>query len=344
VSTSTPEACCEAPILQWESRQIVDRYADVLVCANCRRTHKVEDWALSVPLPAPAQCVNCGGDILAPEGRSNRATKKVSRCGGCGLSEAESRKLHGKLARLHPTHEFLAAAQAAIDGGRVVLAFKLATAHLAYVGDHKVARQMRISGLEGLGMAEDALSEAWAWYESGGPPDVLSVIAGLEAARGNLNGTVEALERGLQLDPQNIQMWTDYAEIQAHFDDREGALDSASYGLGDPTLAPRCLEVIAAVGEAYYNEDMLQPALDAVNRAGRQKQDSPSITWLTARIAARLRQWEESQAWLEITLKIDPDHQPAREALARIKPKERKRGWFGWLGGTGTGNGSGTPG
>ena len=58
---------------------------------------------------------------------------------------------------------------------------------------------------------------------------------------------------------------------------------------------------------------------------------------LTARIAARLKQWEESQAWLEVTLKLDPQHVYARQALERIKPRESKRGggWFGWLGGTG---------
>ena len=57
------ESCCENPQLQWESRRIVDRFADVLACANCRRTHKVEDWAISLPLPMPEQCVNCGGDM-----------------------------------------------------------------------------------------------------------------------------------------------------------------------------------------------------------------------------------------------------------------------------------------
>jgi len=332
------ESCCENPQLQWESRRIVDRFADVLACANCRRTHKVEDWAISLPLPMPEQCVNCGGDMRVDTSRSRHGLpERVSACASCGLSGKATRKLHRKLARLHPSGEYLQAAEAASDGGRTVLAFKLATAHLAYVEDHPRARILRIRGLEALGLVDGALAEAWQWFDEGAPSDVLGIIAGLEAARGNLEGTVEALERGLQIDPQNIDMWTDYAEIQAHLDDREGALVSAGYGLGDPDLKQRCLEVVATIGERFYAEDRLEAALEAVNRAGKAKQESVSVSWLTARIAARLKQWEESQAWLEVTLKLDPQHVYARQALERIKPRESKRGggWFGWLGGTG---------
>lgn len=339
---STSETCCDNPELQWESRQIVDRFADVLACANCRRTHKVEDWAISLPMPMPDQCVNCGGDMAVDTSRSRHGLpESVSACTDCGLTSKAARKLHRKLARLHPSGEHLQAAEAASDGGRTVLAFKLATAHLAYVEDHPRARILRIRGLEALGLMDEALAESWQWFEEGAPSDVLGIIAGLEAARGNLEGTVEALERGLRVDPQNVLMWTDYAEIQAHLDDREGALVSAGYGLSDPELVPRCLEVIATIGERYYNEDQIELALDAVNRAGKSKQKSVAVAWLTARIAARLRQWEESQAWLEVTLRLDPDHQLARQALDRVRPKEKPRaGWLGWLGGSGA-NGRG---
>lgn len=262
--------------------------------------------------------------------------EKSARCGQCGLTDGESRKLHGKLAKLHPSGDYLPAAKAALEGGRTVLAFKLATAHLAYVGDERAARELRLQGLDALGLAEEALAEAWAWYEDGGPTDVLGLIAGLEAARGNMEGTVAALERGLQLDPQNTSMWTDYAELQAHLDDRDGALTSASYGLGDARFKKRCLEVIATIAERYYGEDRLQEALAAVNRAGAGKQESAPVTWLTARVAARLKQWDEAQAWLTLTLKLDPEHRLAREALERIKPRDKKRGWFGWMGGSGS--------
>lgn len=328
------EACCEAPDLRWESRQIVDRFADVLACANCRRTHKVEDWALCLGLPRAGKCVNCGSEMSEDTTRSRHGVPERSRrCTSCMLSEKDARKLHRKLAKLHPSGHYVLAARAAQQGGRVVLAFKLATAHLAYQGDDLEAREIRLQGLESLGLIEDALSEAWQWLDEGGPAEVLSLIAGLEAARGNLEGTVEALERGLRLEPQNISMWTDYAEIQAHFDDREGALGSVAYGLNDPEFAHRCLDVISTIAERFYAEDRLEEALDAVNRAGAAKQDHVGIAWITARIAARLRQWEEAEAWLNVTLKLDPSHEFAREALERIRPKDRKKGWFGWLGG-----------
>ncbi len=336
---STPvETCCEDPQLRWESRQIVDRFADVLACANCRRTHKVEDWAISIAPPDPERCVNCGGDLMVDTSRSRHAAPTGElRCAACHLTPKESRKLHSKLARLHPSGRFLEAARAATEGGRVVLGFKLATAHLAYEGDDVDARMLRLQGLEALGMVEPALEEAWRWLDEGGPSTVLSTIAGLEASRGNMEATVEALERGLRMDPQNLSMWTDYAEIQAHFDDRDGALASAGYGLNDPRYKQRCLDVIATVAERAYAEEDLEGALDAVNRAGAAKQDSVDIAWITARIAARLRQWDEAEAWLQVTLELDPDHRQAQEALARIKPREKRRGWFGWLGGGGDG-------
>lgn len=334
---SKSEHCCDHPVLQWESRQIVDRFADVLACASCRRTHKVEDWAISILFPAGNSCVNCGGElasepISAALETPGRLPDPTPRCSLCSLSPAESRQLHDKLARLHPSGLYVDAAEGALLGGRVILAFKLATAQLAYGRDDRQAREIRLQGLESLGLIDEALAEAWTWFDRGGPVDVLRLVAGLEAAKGNLESTIEALERGLRIDPQNLGMWTDYAELQSHLDDREGALGSAGYGLGDPDLTGRCLEVIANIAESYYSEDHIQQALDAVNRAGSLKQESVKIAWLTARIAAQYKQWEESQAWLEVTLRLDPEHQLAREALARIKPRDRKKGWFGWLG------------
>jgi tetratricopeptide (TPR) repeat protein len=334
--TAENPPCCEAPNLHWESRQIVDRFADVLACSNCRRTHKVEDWAISLALPSADHCVNCGGQVAIDPNRPRHGMPdREERCLSCGLTPVDAKKLHRKLAYLHPSHTYLAAAEAAMEGGRTVLAFKLATAHLAYKDDDRKARELRLQALEHLAMTDQALAEAWLWFDDGGPSDVLSLIAALEAARGNLQGTVEALERGLRMDPQNVSMWTDFAELQAHFDQRDQALEAASYGLADPQFVPRCLEVIGTIAERYYDQEMLPAALEAVGRAGALKQDHVTLSWLTARIAARLRQWEEAQAWLEVTLTLDPEHELARDALNRMRPADsKKKGWFGWLGGS----------
>ena len=317
------EPCCDAPDLRWEQRQVVDRFADVLACGSCRRTHKIEDWALCRELPVPGRCVNCGG-VLSPD--------RDPRCTACGLSPADARKVHRKLARLHPTGDYLPAAEAALGGNRTVLAFKLATAHLAYVGDDPRARELRILCHERLGLLEDALAEAWAWIEAGGPATIYSMIASLEAERDNLDGTFDALQRGLQLDPQSAVLWTDLAELKAHFDERDDALEAASYGLSDPKLTDRCLEVIATVAERYDAEERLDLALDAINRAGRHKRKNLRIAWLTARIAGRLQQWDEATAWLKVTLALDPNHTGAREALDRLAPQPRgPSGLFAWF-------------
>lgn len=327
---SDTEPCCDAPLLRWEARQVVDRYADALVCGNCRRTHKIEDWAICRLLPMPGRCTNCGG-VLDPA-PSAAGPASDPRCVDCGLTASASKRLHRKLARLHPSGDYLPAAEAAFQADRIVIAFKLATAHLVYVDDRSEARELRISALERLGLLEDALSEGWAWLDAGGPGRVLSIIAAIEAARGNLEGTFEALQHGLRLDPQNSQMWTDLAEMHAHYDERDQALEAASYGLSDPILLERCLDVIATVAERYDAEERFDLALDAINRAGRHKRKSLRIAWLTARIAARLQQWDEAVAWLRVTLHLDPEHGQARDALARIAPTQESRGIFSWFG------------
>jgi tetratricopeptide (TPR) repeat protein len=329
VSASHAEPCCDDPSLRWEHRLVVDRMADVLACGTCRRTHKIEDWALCLSLPAAGRCTNCGGD-LDPASTAG-SNPRDSRCLSCGLTTAESKKLHRKLARLHPTGDYLPAANAAFHGGRLVLAFKLATAHLAYVGDAEDAREVRISALESLGLLDDALSEAWNWADSGGSPRVYSMIASIEAGRDNLEATFDALQRGLQIDPQDTSLWTDLAELKAHFDVRDDALEAASYGLSNPALTERCLDVIATIAERYDAEERYDLAIDAINRAGRHKRKSLRISWLTARIAARLQQWDEASAWLRVTLALDPEHTGARDALERLSPSNRSRGIFAWF-------------
>ncbi|TVQ87338.1 MAG: tetratricopeptide repeat protein [Deltaproteobacteria bacterium] len=332
--SSADEPCCDAPDPHWESREVVGRFADALVCKSCRRTLKLEDWAISLDLPQPERCTNCGGrlDRVPYSGPPDPAAK----CNDCGLSVADAKKLHKRLVRLHPTGDYLEAAKACRDLGRLVLAFKLATAQIAYRSDTIEARELRLQALEGLGLIEPALVEAKDWIDRGAPASVFSITAGLEAARGNLDGTLDVLRLGLSTDPQNTRLWTDYAEILAHFDEREDALEAASYGLSSPEYRNRALDVVALIAETYESEDKLQQAVAAVQRAGKFKKRSVRIAWLTARIAARLHQWEEAKAWLRVTLELDPSHREARLALQRLVPEVEPKpsnggGWLGWM-------------
>lgn len=310
----------------------MDRFADALVCGNCRRTLKLEDWAISLPLPQPDRCVNCGGrlDRVSFSGPPDPA----ARCTQCNLSVADARELHKRLVSLHPSGDYLPAALDCRDLGRLVLAFKLATAHLAYRGSSVEARELRLSTLEGIGLTEAALSEARDWIDQGAPPSVYSITAGLEAAIGNVDGTLDVLRLGLSQDPHNARLWTDYAEVLTAFEELEDALEAASYGLSSPDHRQRALDVIATVAETYERADKLKQAVATIQRAGKFKRSSVRIAWLTARIAARLHQWNEARAWLQVTLQLDPTHREALQAASQLSPQQDKTqsaGWLGWM-------------
>lgn len=322
MSPSPP--CCDAPDLGWQPRKHGDRFADVLICATCDHPHTTEDWSLCIPLPAAGLCLNCGATYDSSAGAP---------CGVCALTATETEDLHRKLAGLHPSSDCLQAARAAAHAGRHIMAFKLATSQLAYIGDTPEAREIRLAAFEQLGMIDQGLAEAWEWVGEGAPARALAAVAGLEAARGNLEGTVEALSQALAQDPASPQIWTEFAEIQAHLGVYDEALAAAEHGLAHEETRARCLEVIATVAEHHYERSALEPTHTAIHRAGKYKRQNLRISWLTARLAARLQQWDEARAWLKVTVQLDPNHSQALEALARLEPTastERKglRGWF----------------
>jgi tetratricopeptide (TPR) repeat protein len=325
MSPSLPERCCNRPDPIWHVDRVSNRWADVLGCRSCGQTHKVEDWATAVHGPQAGRCVNCGGPLSAtPEGDPT--------CRDCSLSVRQCEVMHRKLAARHPDGSFLSAAQACAHAGRVVLGLKLATADLAYRGSSLEALETKVQCLEGMGLVEEALSTAWIWVDQGGAPKALATIAALEAARGNLDGTFDALQRGLRMDPNNTEMWTDLAELLAHLDQRDPALEAAGHGLLDPKMVERCLEVIAAIAERYYAVERLDLVIETTERAGDHKRHSAKLAWLTARVAADLQQWEEAAAWLQVVVDIDPSHEEAQAALAQLAPQSGSRGgllnWF----------------
>src|SRR4029079_12124929 len=99
--------CCPTMDLQWTQRVVDNQYADVYFCASCGHVHRTEKYAVSLRFPYADRCVNCGGDLHAEEGLDPADPSQV-RCTTCGLTAAEDRDLHDRLASLHPDGEFLA--------------------------------------------------------------------------------------------------------------------------------------------------------------------------------------------------------------------------------------------
>ena len=155
------------------------------------------------------------------------------------------------------------------------------------------------------------------------------LIATIEAERGNLQGSIAAIEKGIEVDRENTALWLDYAELLSHVDNRPHAANAATRGLEDPSFQPRALAVLTEIAERYYAEGLLVDAIQAAGLAGALQQDYSPLAWLRARISAQQSQPAAAIEWLERTLVLDPEHREAAEALERLRPSKRK-GWFGF--------------
>lgn len=307
--------------LQWSQRRTETHYEDVYYCASCGHVHRAETYLVPLRFPFNDRCVTCGGDqrMVAPN---------EVRCVVCNVSGEEDYALHQKYASLHPSGDFAEAARALKAEGRFVLGLKLATAAVRWGNDPADAMVLRNNLLEAMNLYDNALDEAYEWAErQGGPPRVWGLIANLEGAVGNLPGAMTALERGLKLDPDNASWWADYAEIKLHVEDRQGAIQAARKAIVDKNVEARCIEVLVEVGERFYAGGQFAQALGACSAAGDVQENYESMAWLRARIAAANNDTKYLVHWLEVTVKLNPEH---AEAAAMLSPYTKPKGWFGW--------------
>ena len=328
----TASQCCPVMDLQWTPRVVDGQYADVFFCASCGTVHRTEKYAVNLRFPYHDRCVNCGGDLqLTPEGQQGdpyNPNPAHVQCTNCGLTAAEDKALHDKLAALHPDRDYMLASQALVESGRYVLALKLATAQTRWGDDPVVGEVQRLTVLEAMNEYDRALDEAYEWSDNEGcPPLVFEVIAQLEAGVGNLRGALTALERGLAIDPANSGWWADYAELNVHLDERPGALRAAGKAVHDPEVQERAVAVISEIGERYYAGGQYAEALSACSLAQDKQEQYPELAWLRARISAVNQDTAYMVKWLETTVSLDPAH---NEALEMLAPYQRKRGWFRW--------------
>lgn len=322
--------CCPVMDLQWTQRVVDNQYADVYFCASCGHVHRTEKYAVSLRFPYQDRCVNCGGDLeLVGEADPQYGPDPTQvRCAGCGLTAAEDFELHTQLAALHPEGDFLAASKALTENGRYVLALKLATAETRWGRDPIAGEIQRLGVLEAMNEYDRALDEAYEWSENEGcPPTVYGVIAQLEAGMGNIRGAMTALEKGLNLEPENAGWWIDYADLNIENDDRPGALRAAVKAMHDPRMEKRAIAVLVEVGERFYAAGQYAEALGACSLAGERQERYVTVAWLRARIAAVNQDTDYMVKWLEITTQLDPTHAEATEMLA---PYKKKKGWFSW--------------
>ncbi len=319
MSQSSP--CCPEMETLW-AQQTVDpqHLADVLACAACGHVHRTEKYAVPLRFPRPGRCANCAGDQVEADA--------VYRCSSCGKSAQEDKQYHDRLAQIHPSKQYLAAAGALNESGRTVLALKLATAEIMFGEDPASAMFLRITLLSAMGLLDRALDEALEWSDlQGAPVEVHGLIAQLEAESGNLPGAIHALERGLKADHERWEWYCDLAEIHLEGDDRGNALRMAAKAIKNPETRKRALAVVLDVGERYYAAAMYAEALSACSTAHDLQESTFALAWLRARIASSQGDTQYLVKWLEIAVSLDPDHPEAHHMLESYR---KKGGWFPW--------------
>ncbi len=142
---------CHRGSLHWDTRRLRGQPVDVFICERCSYTLASEDWHLPREPPRRGSCRNCG------------ATRRGSFCTGCGLTEREDAEVHDELRQLiDPDQDLLSCAVLAAEGGRKLIALKLATAAV-HEGGGDLARLFRLSLLEDLGELEVALTDCQSW-------------------------------------------------------------------------------------------------------------------------------------------------------------------------------------
>lgn len=322
--------CCGNPQLRWTQSRVGERWSDINVCASCHHIHAMESCLAPIQWPAAEGCVNCGGGYIG-----SASAKAAPRCERCGLTAQKDRDLHDVLVSAHPEKNFAKGAEVASALGRHVLALKLATAATRWGSpeDAVIGRRIRIESLYRIGQVDRALDEAYEWANHGGaPPSVWSQIATMEGETGNVEATVQALKYGVQVDPTNADMWANYAEILLMQGNLPRALDAARHVLVYPDYVERALAVIAEAAEASYADGRPHDAKLAANVAGDRLESTEALTWLLARMSAGENDEDQAVAWLQKTLKLNPEHAEAQAALLALRPpaEPKKAGWRPW--------------
>lgn len=323
-----PTSCCEQPQPVWSQRLDGALWSDVYGCSACGHEIAAESWPAPLAWPGVDRCVNCGGEYA----EAARGRREAPKCARCGLTAQQDKAAHDALAAAHPERSYVKGAEVALALGRRVLALKLATAAVRWgaPGDHHPARKLRVEAMESLGLTEQSLDEVYDWAHNGSAPTwVWSLIAALEAGAGNLDGAFQALKYGLTVDPTDLDMWSDYADLLLLERQFSAAVDAARHVIAHPSHEERALGVVRDAATALLRDGRYHDTRVAALVAGPLVEQDIALTWLLAQAAIADDDLEQAIAWIDKTLRLNPEHVDAQLAMGRLRPEEpKKRGWF----------------
>ncbi|MED5373950.1 MAG: tetratricopeptide repeat protein [Myxococcota bacterium] len=309
--------------MSWTTVRREGVFADQLDCETCGAVLGREDWHLPLEPTGPLICRNCG---------HKRSAGGV--CGGCGLSEAEDRQVHQELAEMvAPGMGLLQACNQAADSGRRLLALKLATAAIQDSRRRDLARLMRISLLQDLGLLQAALGECGIWVREGGDHNPMAwALYGELLLAGDRRGEgLEALEQALELAPEDLLTRARYAHHLYDTQRFARARAQAIYVLAmeDDGEAPRlALQVVSRYARRLTDNGDTTAVQELLTDLGSWVETDGDLLAVLAWLRWQEGDRRAAQAALRAAHKIDPDN-PFVELLRG--PLGIKRwSWFGW--------------
>lgn len=307
---------------RWETRTIRSHPVDVYACDHCGAVFAEEDWHVPLQFPRAGCCWNCGG------------LRQGGRCVDCGLSEHEDRQVHDELRQLiHPEADLLTAGRLAAEGGRQLLALKLATAATHEGARPDDARELRIRLLMALGALEPAALDAKAWtHDAGAGSPVAWTLAGETLmAVGRGSEAVDRFQRALEIAPHlhatRARMAQCLLGMQRFAMAREEAVRVIA-GAPDTPSAAHCRELLGVYVRRLIDQRDAAAVHDVLQELGDQVDRSALLLCAKAWLAYHAGDPDEVRRALKLARKLAPELPQIKEFEDALLP--RKKTWWSW--------------
>lgn len=313
---------CKKGTLTWNSRSKGEQLVDVLSCDSCGAVQAEEDWVVPLRLPGPGHCCNCG------------SVRKAGVCVSCGLSAEDDDLVHRELRDLIDTRStMLAAARAANEAGRRLMALKLATA--AFVEDPSIEapRVLRIEILHALHEDDDALVDARTWVTENGQNSALAWSTYGDVLRnvGRKGEAVEAMRRALELAPHLHAVRARLAELLYGIDRFAMAREEAVTVLRSAPEGEPAEQALAVLGQyirrLIQQQDFTEVQTLLVEIGEPAKREANLICGL-GWMAFFRQEPDEVMLHVRAARRLVPEHDLCLDLERRVAPK--KKAWWSW--------------
>ncbi|MCB9743205.1 MAG: hypothetical protein H6741_14285 [Alphaproteobacteria bacterium] len=312
-------------ITRWTTRLVNGEPRDIKVDATSGKPVGVANWTAPRGLLRVGHCANCGGPRRMPDTRMTMEGGGVRiptpKCQDCGLTAQEDLATHQKIVEKLRAVGFVDACERASRTGRHVLALKLATAGFHFGEDIARSRVQRLTELSRLGYHELLREELKAWLNVPKTPTSVALeVAEALVAAGQGKDAREALTEGLRHAPGAELLQLRRAQIALVMGDIAGAVPDVVHLAtpGGEHVEP-ALQLIAKVAEALIADHRASEAVELIDHAAPAAHTHPATSLALARAEQSRGELATARRWYKHALHLNPDNEPAREALREIE-------------------------